>query len=228
MVKTSSFTDLHAEPLSVAKAREWILSVTGKKPHASSISYAVVSPNGELLFGVVTFGPPIGRYAATSVSPQANPEKVLQLTNLVLDPFIVSLLPSVTKAKVLGAVIQRLKEHTDIEVVMAYVDPTKETGEIYEELGGIYQGNSMKLRPSYIHKVKGEYLHPRTCWDLYGTVRADLLQEVDPNYYRIPLPKKHRYIFVLRDEDEICATLKHPALPYPNWDKLKVQVPQAI
>ena len=57
-----------------------------------------------------------------------------------------------------------------------------------------------------------------TFFSLYGTIKEEKLREIDSNYQRIEMKKKHRYIYILRKKDrkEIISQLKHAILPYPK------------
>ena len=75
------------------------------------------------------------------------------------------------------------------------------------------------LVKGYLHKINGEWMHPRSVVAKYGTVKESSLLEIDPDYERKELKKKHRYIYILTDKREkknILQNLKHPILPYPK------------
>jgi hypothetical protein len=91
-------------------------------------------------------------------------------------------------------------------------------GGIYQATNWWYQGANIKKIKSYFHTVFGEELHPRTCVSKYGTTNDDALLAIDPNYTKVLMPKKHRYLYVLNKEERemFRNNLKHPLLPYPK------------
>ena len=89
-------------------------------------------------------------------------------------------------------------------------------GFIYQATNWLYQGNNTMLVKGYLHYMKGEWLHPRTCVARYGTIKEKELLKVDKNYKRKELKKKHRYIYILDNKKEILTSLKHPVLSYPK------------
>jgi Txe/YoeB family toxin of Txe-Axe toxin-antitoxin module len=46
----------------------------------------------------------------------------------------------------------------------------------------------------------------------FGTTNPYVLKTIDPNYSRIEIPKKDRFIYVLKNKDKVAilSTLKHP------------------
>ena len=66
------------------------------------------------------------------------------------------------------------------------------------------------------HKIKGEVLHPRSVVAKYNTTKMNQLKKIDPEYERIEMLKKHRYIYILhkRDKKFILKSLKHPLKSY--------------
>ncbi len=77
------------------------------------------------------------------------------------------------------------------------------------------------LVKGYTHIVFGEELHPRSCVAKYGTIKENELKNIDPNYKRVSLKKKHRYILILdvKNKCKIIETLKHPILKYVKDNK---------
>ncbi len=99
-------------------------------------------------------------------------------------------------------------------------------GIIYQATNWIYQGNNTMLIKGYLHVINGKIMHPRSVVALYGTIKEDELKKNDPNYQRIEMKKKHRYLYILhkKDRKKIISELKHKPLPYPknnlnsNWN----------
>jgi len=83
------------------------------------------------------------------------------------------------------------------------------------------------LIKGYLHKINGKIMHPRSVVALYGTIKTEELLKIDPNYERIEMKKKHRYLYILhkKDRKKIMSELKHKIISYPKdnlnskWEK---------
>ncbi|QDP59909.1 MAG: putative adenine modification enzyme [Prokaryotic dsDNA virus sp.] len=185
----------------------------------SSCRYALGLFLGDELHGVAIYGFPVGRQVVKSISPQLENQDVLELTRLWLRDEA----PKNSESFFIGQTFKWLKENTDTKVLISYADPMADhLGIIYQATNWLYQGNNTMLVKGYLHKINGEWMHPRSAVAKYGTVKTSKLLEIDPEYERKELKKKHRYIYILTDKREkrkILATLKHPVLPYPKNNK---------
>lgn len=170
--------------------------------------------NGKIV-GVAVYGFPVGRQVIGSISPIINKDEVLELTRLWLRDEE----PKNSESWFLSKTFDWLRKNTKIRVLISYSDPMyKHLGYIYQATNWLYQGNNMMLIKGYLHKINGELLHPRTCVAKYKTIKTEELIKIDPNYSRVELKKKHRYLYILHhgDRKKIIRTLKHPILPYPK------------
>lgn len=176
--------------------------------------------------GVAVYGFPIGRRVIKSISPILENNDVLELTRLWVNDSE----GKNTESYFIGQTFKFLKKNTNIKCLISYSDPFYgHLGVIYQATNWLYQGNNTMLVKSFIHVVKGEKLHPRSCVAKYGTIKEKELKLIDPNYYRIEMLKKHRYIYILskKFKYKILKTLVHPILPYPKnnnncqWKKNK-------
>tara|TARA_R100000458_G_C8218759_1_gene203800 strand:- start:279 stop:941 length:663 start_codon:yes stop_codon:yes gene_type:complete len=185
----------------------------------SSCRYALGLFLGDELHGVAIYGFPVGRQVVKSISPQLENQDVLELTRLWLKDEA----PKNSESFFIGQTFKWLKENTNTKVLISYADPMADhLGVIYQATNWLYQGNNTMLVKGYLHRLNGEWMHPRSVVAKYGTVKASKLLEIDPEYERKELKKKHRYIYILTDKREkkkILATLKHPVLPYPKNNK---------
>lgn len=188
----------------------------------TSCRYALGLFSQKKLIGVAVYGHPIGRQTIKSISPNLNNADVLELTRL----WIVDGTPKNTESYFLGKTFDWLRKNTSTKVLISYSDPMhNHLGIIYQATNWLYQGNSTMLVKGFLHRINNVNMHPRTVFSLYGTIKEEKLREIDPNYQRIEMKKKHRYIYILRRKDrkEIISQLKHPILPYPkdnldcNW-----------
>lgn len=165
--------------------------------------------------GVAVYGFPVGRRVVGSISPTLENGDVLELTRL----WVRDTEPFNTESYFLGQTFQWLRKNTDVKVLISYSDPMYgHVGTIYQATNWLYQGNGTMRVKGYLHRVNGELLHPRSCVSKYGTIKEKVLKEIDSEYERIPLKKKHRYIYILdkRCKKKILSTLKHSIKPYPK------------
>ncbi len=168
------------------------------------------------LVGAAVYGFPVGRQVVGSISPILHNMNVLELTRL----WIADTEGKNTESYTLGQTFRKLRELSKhIWVLIAYSDPMfGHIGGIYQATNWLYQGNNTMLIKGYTHVVNGEHLHPRTCVAKYGTIKVEHLKTIDSEYYRIPMEKKHRYIYLLSkaNRGRILKSLKHEILPYPK------------
>jgi len=182
----------------------------------SSCRYALGLFLDDELQGVAVYGFPVGRQVVKSITPHLKNQDVLELTRLWLKDEA----PKNSESFFIGQTFKWLKENTNTKVLISYADPMADhLGTIYQATNWLYQGNNTMLVKGYLHRLNGEWMHPRSVVAKYGTVKTSKLLEIDPEYERKELKKKHRYIYILTDKREkkkILATLKHPVLPYPK------------
>tara|TARA_R110000822_G_scaffold1299_6_gene5906 strand:+ start:6115 stop:6801 length:687 start_codon:yes stop_codon:yes gene_type:complete len=181
----------------------------------SSCRYALGLFLDDRVYGVAIYGFPVGRQVVKSITPSLENTEVLELTRLWLKDEA----PKNSESFFIGKTFKWLKKNTDIKVLISYADPMADhVGIIYQATNWLYQGNNTMLVKGYLHKINGEVLHPRSVVAKYGTTKATTLVNIDPNYERIELKKKHRYIYILSKTDKrnIIENLKHPILPYPK------------
>ena len=165
--------------------------------------------------GVAIYGFPVGRQVVQSISPNLSKDEVLELTRL----WVHDNEPRNTESFFLGRTFDWLRKNTSIKVLISYSDPMyNHLGTIYQATNWIYQGNETMLIKGYFHCLNGEVLHPRTCVAKYGTIKEGVLSKIDPSYKRIPMKKKHRYIYILhrKDRKTIMNLLKHLQKDYPK------------
>ncbi|KKN75720.1 hypothetical protein LCGC14_0378240 [marine sediment metagenome] len=167
------------------------------------------------LVGVAVYGFPVGRQVVKSITADMENCDVLELTRLWLRDEE----PKNSESYFLGQTFQWLRNNTIVKVLISYSDPMYgHTGVIYQATNWMYQGNNTMLIRGHLHVIHGETMHPRSVVAKYGTVRTSELKKIDPDYYRIELKKKHRYLYVLRRKDRksILSKLKHAVVEYPK------------
>jgi len=127
--------------------------------------------------------------------------------------------PKNSESFFLGKTFKWLRENTNVKVLISYSDPMENhLGVIYQATNWWYQGNETMIIKSYLYYINGEWLHPRTVFSKYGSLKPNEIEKIDPNYKRKELKKKHRYLYVLykKDRKKIKSELKHPILDYPK------------
>lgn len=182
------------------------------------------------LIGVAVYGFPVGRQTVKSITPNLENNEVLELTRLWLEDDA----PKNSESYFLGKTFDWLRKNTDVKVLISYSDPMQDhLGIIYQATNWLYQGNNTMLIKGYLHKINGEIMHPRSVVALYGTIKEEAIKKIDPNYERIEMKKKHRYLYILhkKDRKKIISELKHKILPYPKdnlsygWAKKEKKLP---
>lgn len=182
------------------------------------------------LIGVAVYGFPVGRQTVKSITPNLENNEVLELTRLWLEDDA----PKNSESYFLGKTFDWLRKNTDVKVLISYSDPMQDhLGIIYQATNWLYQGNNTMLIKGYLHKINGEIMHPRSVVALYGTIKEEDIKKIDPNYERIEMKKKHRYLYILhkKDRKKIISELKHKILPYPKdnlscgWTKKEKKLP---
>lgn len=181
----------------------------------SSCRYALgLILDGEVV-GVAVYGFPIGRLVIKSISPILENTDVLELTRL----FVYDSEGKNTESYFISQTFKWLRENTKIKCLISYADPQHgHLGIIYQATNWLYQGNKTALVKNYTHYMFGEALHPRTCVARYGTIKPKILKKIDPNYERVWMPNKHRYIYIIdkKSKKDIMKTLKHKVIEYPK------------
>jgi len=192
----------------------------------TSCRYAIGLFDKEDLIGVAVYGFPVGRQTVKSITLNLKNSEVLELTRL----WLIDEAPKNSESYFLGKTFNWLRKNTEVKVLISYSDPMQDhLGIIYQATNWLYQGNNTMLIKGYLHKINGEIMHPRSVVAMYGTIKKDELLKIDPNYERIEMKKKHRYLYVLhkKDRKRIVSELKHKILPYPkdnfnsSWGKKK-------
>lgn len=158
----------------------------------------------DMLSGVAVFGHPVGRHAVGSISHYVSNGEVWELTRLVVLPH----LGKNSESRFIARCIKYIKKfNPKIKCLLSYADEEQNhKGGIYQATNWIYQG----LMPgdAHWHHLEGEKLHPRTVFAKYGTLKEAELKKIDPNYYRTPLGKKHRYVYPLKKGLKIMGSIK--------------------
>jgi hypothetical protein len=174
------------------------------------------------LIGCLTYGPPVGRRAAASISPELKISEVLELTRLFVhdkkdDKNI--------ESYVISQSFRWLKENApNIKVLVSYADPAaSHLGKIYQATNWIYQGiGQTALMDNHSIKLEenGKWIHSRTIGDRFGSRNIEHLKRViGKSFWRRLDSPKHRYIYFLCDKREkrkILKSLKMTILPYPK------------
>jgi len=181
----------------------------------TTCKYALGLYDGNELLGVAIYRAPSGRQTVKSITPNMNFGDVLELTRL----WIKDETPKNTESYFIGKTFEWLRKNTKARVLISYSDPMyNHLGTIYQATNWLYQGNNTMKVKAYMHKINGEILHQRMVIKLYSTIKMEELIKIDPNYERIDMMKKHRYIYILhkKDRKKILQELKHKILPYPK------------
>ena len=184
----------------------------------------------EELIGVATYGYPVGRLAAQSISEDLENNQVLELTRL----FIFDGYGKNIESYFIGQTIKWLQANTDIKSLISYADPkVGHKGGIYQATNWLYQGDSMRMVDAYSVRLQedSEWLHSRTVFSKWGSNNVDhLKKKIGRTFWIREEPRKHRYIYFLGSKGErkkLTKSLKHPVLSYPqDTEKLQLEIQQ--
>jgi hypothetical protein len=171
--------------------------------------------DGESLIGVAVYGFPVGRQTVKSITPNLTNKEVLELKRL----WLVDEAPKNSESYFIAKTFDWLRKNTGIKVLISYSDPMENhLGIIYQATNWLYQGNNTSLSKGYLHKINGKLRNQRSVCVVYKTIKREELLKIDPNYERVEIKKKHRYIYILhkKDRKKIMSELKHKTLPYPK------------
>jgi hypothetical protein len=180
----------------------------------TSCRYALGVFMEKKLIGCLIYGFPVGRQTVKSIISTLNNDEVLELTRLwIADGFGCNI-----ESYSIGLTFKWLKNNAPkIKVLISYADPMAgHLGKIYQATNWLYQGNKTMLIKGYIHVIFGEKMHPRSVVAKYKSIKEEVLLKIDPNYKRIFMENKHRYIYILNKSIKI-KQLKHPILDYPKF-----------
>ena len=171
----------------------------------------------EQLIGIACYGDPIGRYAGASISEKLDRTEVLELTRL----FVFDGYGSNIESWFVGQTFKWLRENTPhIRALISYSDPKAgHVGTVYQATNWIYQGNRIRPNDSWMFRwtEEGDWHHSRTSYVKYGTNDPLQIQEMALTPFWIKKePRKHRYVYLLKDRKKLFKNLKYPALPYPK------------
>ena len=181
----------------------------------------------------MTYGYPVGRLTAESITPVIKPDQVLELTRL----FIHDGYGSNIESYCIALSFKWFKEFaSDIKVLISYADPQAgHLGKIYQATNWGYQGDAMRLVDAFALRLEkdGEWIHSRTIFSMYGSNNVDhLKQQIGRTFWLKKEERKYRYIYILADKKmkkQILSTLKHPILPYPKeLEKLEEEISEVI
>ena len=185
--------------------------------YTSDDQHQFFSGVNEKLIGIACYGDPIGRHSGASISEQLDRTEVLELTRL----FVFDGYGSNIESWFVGQTFKWLRENAPhIKALISYSDPKAgHVGTVYQATNWIYQGNRIRPNDSWMFRwtEEGDWHHSRTSYVKYGTNDPLQIQEMTLTPFWIKKePRKHRYVYLLKDRKKLLRNLKYPALPYPK------------
>jgi hypothetical protein len=169
-----------------------------------------------LCFGVYLLDRLVGAVVFTAGSrlghkllAAAKPQDVVTLARL----YLTDDMPKNSESRVLSVVLRYIKRHTDWKLILSYSDPAAgHVGTVYQASGWMYLGQTEP--GGYVDLGDGRLHHPRSVYTQYGSNNVRHLRATGVPARRVPVPGKHRYVYVL---DPLWAwRLRHRARPYPK------------
>ena len=185
--------------------------------------FGIIKIDESRLVGALVFGEPVRRNLSTSISPVVKDNEVIELLRVWIEDGHGSNIESWSIAQAFKMLPPERK------VIVSYADPfAGHTGKIYQALNGIYQelpeGNSFEISLDGV-----TWLHERTQGRRFGKHSIERLKKkLCQNFYRKRESRKYRYLWILKDEEKILQTLKHPISPYPKEAKEPPQIEEII
>tara|TARA_Y100001963_G_scaffold80611_1_gene111872 strand:+ start:428 stop:994 length:567 start_codon:yes stop_codon:yes gene_type:complete len=182
------------------------------------------------LIGVVTYGYPVGRLAAQSISPELENNQVLELTRLfILDGYGKNI-----ESWFISQSMKWLRENAkDIKALISYADPrVGHMGGIYQATNWMYQGDSMRMVDAFSLRLEedGEWMHSRTVFSKWGSNNLEILKKkIGKTFWIREELRKYRYLYFLGNKGEkkkYMKSLKHPVLEYPTEKELERKWPK--
>ena len=180
----------------------------------TSCKYALSLIKKQSIVGVATYGFPVGRNAALSVSPLVDEGEVLELTRL----WVSDSEGKNTESWFLGQTFRWLKQNDNkVKVLLSYSDPNAgHVGIIYQATNWLYQGRNSDDR---WYRINKELLHPRTVYSRFGTRAVDELNKMESikTVEIVEVERKYRYLYILagkRERKRIIDSLYRKPLRY--------------
>jgi len=187
--------------------------------------------NEEKLIGCLIYAQPVGRSAASSLSPLITIDQVFELVRLFIHDGFGRNVESYCISKSFKCL------NTDfphIKAVLSYADAEQgHRGIIYQACGFHYQGrSSLALMPNFSISLSPppnyEWIHSRTVTSRWNSCNVEHLKgAIGKTFWRMKESTKHRYIIFIGNKVEkrkLLKSLKHPVLPYPKQSSHVVEI----
>jgi len=166
----------------------------------------------DILTTCIVYGIPPGRDTAHSIWDGGNTDECWELVRL----FSHDNCPRNTESYCIGQSFKYIKKHfPQIKVLVSYADAKfHHCGFVYQATNWWYIGTGGDSQEFYL---KGRRLHTRTAVSRYGTASVPALKKkFGDDFQKIELPKKHKYIYILRNKKEIMKKALFTVQPYPK------------
>lgn len=189
-----------ASPLHFEKCPVSTISLFVKDHHYShthpgfaDICFRIVRDNQTV--GAAIFGHMVGNPKASCICEgYENPKDYRELMRLVLLDDV----PKNTESQFIGWCIRYIRKNTSILALISFADPKYgHSGIIYRASNWVYTGLQKQDRPRIL--IDGKEIHPRRCYNVYGTSSLKILKEMGLNIETAPREPKHRFIYLLRN-----------------------------
>jgi hypothetical protein len=219
----ANYSEYSIDHVPYSRAKEFILEYEWiGNMGTSKICYGITF--GSHLAAVVCYGALVAPQKYTKVFGSELKGRILQLCRGATTYWA----PKWAASKLIASSMKLLSDEQGIRVVVAYADPEAgEVGTIYQACNAIYLGSTVRGGgKKYV--VNGHCYDPRKAFKKFGSVSKENLLHIDPNYKAIPIPPKHRYMFVLGSKSEkkkLHDKVKGFEKPYPNRNQENLGLP---
>jgi hypothetical protein len=222
------------KPIEVEEARKMIVkNHYSHKWSLCQVAYGVYYKTGkddaffdapeEKSIGCVVYATPVGRSAATSISPLINTDEVFELVRLwIADGYGKNI-----ESYCIAQTFKLLKrDHSNIKAIISYSDVEQShSGTIYQSTNFIFTGlnSETNLMPNFSISLTNnpyKWMHSRTAFSTYGSHNVEHLKKrIGHTFWRKKESGKYRYVYILSDKKtkkQIMKTFKMAIKPYPK------------
>ena len=176
--------------------------------HPGGVDFAFKVTMNDVLVGACIFGYMAGNIKASCVLRGIEDAKYYrELMRLVL----LDQIEKNSESKFVGWCLRWLKKETSLKAIISFADPHYgHIGTVYQASNWLYTGLQKSPRPRIF--IADRELHPKSCYNLYGTSSIKLLENLGLQVSTSCREPKHRYVYVF--DKTLQNRLKYEVVPY--------------
>lgn len=214
--QTIDYKNFEILQIDYQKAKDFILEYEWVgNMGTSKYCYGLIFQNN--LASVVCYGPPVSPTKYKKIFGTEVSNHILQLCRGATTFWA----PKWSPSKLISTSLRILNKELGVLAVVAYSDPEAgEVGTIYQACNAHYFGMTSP-GGSKIYVINGHRYDPKKVQKKFGSRSHQHIKKIDPQYYTIPIHKKHRYIFFIGNKssrEELTNKIRYLIQPYPKRD----------